>query len=103
MLEILQKAYQSKDQDESFAKQIAIQTETERSIRFWKSIVDELPADIIDSTKEKITNIEKMMDAKNFDQVLSKKNELENIFGKHLDEIINNHLSGKKLSDIRRR
>ena len=103
MLEILQKAYQSKDQDESFAKQIAIQTETERSIRFWKSIVDELPADIIDSTKEKITNIEKMMDAKNFDQVLSQKNELENIFGKHLDEIINNHLSGKKLSDIRRR
>ncbi len=103
MLEILQKAYQSKDQDESFAKQIAIQTETERSIRFWKSIVDELPADIIDSTKEKISNIEKMMDAKYFDQVLSKKNELENIFGKHLDEIINNHLSGKKLSDIRRR
>jgi len=45
---------------------------------------------------------EETLHSQDFDNAITEKHELEDIFGKYLDEIINNHLSGKKLSDIRR-
>ncbi len=102
MVEILEKAFKEKENDEIKANNIAIKIETERSIKFWKSIIGEIPENFQEIAYDKISKLEKILLEEKFQEVLLIKNELENIFGKFLDEIINNHLSGKKLQDIRR-
>jgi len=101
MMEILEKAFKEKENDQVKANNIAIKIETERSIKFWKSIIKEIPEDFQKIASEKISKLEEILSKEKFQEVLPIKNELENIFGKFLDEIINNHLSGKKLQDIR--
>ena len=101
MMEILEKAFKEKERDQIKANNISIKIETERSIRFWKSIIKEIPVDFQKIASEKISKLEKILFEEKFQEVIPVKNELENIFGKFLDEIINNHLSGKKLQDIR--
>lgn len=101
MMEILEKAFSEKEKDQIKANNIAIKIETERSIKFWKSIIKEIPEDFQKIASEKILKLEKFLSEEKFQEVISIKNELENIFGRFLDEIINNHLSGKKLRDIR--
>ncbi|MBO7641830.1 MAG: Hsp70 family protein [Alphaproteobacteria bacterium] len=101
MMEILEKAFSEKESDQIKANNIAIKIETERSIRFWKSIIKEIPEDFQKIASEKILELEEILAREKFQEVIPLKNELENIFGRFLDEIINNHLSGKKLQDIR--
>ena len=101
MMEILEKAFKEKESDQIKANNIAIKIETERSIRFWKSIIKEIPKDFRKIASEKILKLESVLFEEKFQEVIPIKNELENIFGRFLDEIINNHLSGKKLRDIR--
>lgn len=101
MMEILKKAFKEKESDQIKANNIAIKIETERSIRFWKSIIKEIPEDFRKIASEKILKLELVLFEEKFQEVIPIKNELENIFGRFLDEIINNHLSGKKLRDIR--
>ncbi len=101
MMEILEKAFSKKKSDQIKANNIAIKIETERSIRFWKSIIKEIPEDFQKIASEKILKLEEILAREKFQEVIPLKNELENIFGRFLDEIINNHLSGKKLRDIR--
>lgn len=101
MMEILEKAFKEKESDQIKANNIAIKIETERSIKFWKSIIKEIPGDFQEIATEKILKLEEIMSEEKFQEVIPMKNELENIFGRFLDEIINNHLSGKKLRDIR--
>ncbi|MBO7453949.1 MAG: Hsp70 family protein [Alphaproteobacteria bacterium] len=101
MMEILEKAFKEKESDQIKANNIAIKIETERSIRFWKSIIKEIPEDFRKIASEKILKLESVLFEEKFQEVIPIKNELENIFGRFLDEIINNHLSGKKLRDIR--
>lgn len=101
MMEILEKAFSEKESDQIKANNIAIKIETERSIRFWKSIIKEIPEDFQKIASEKILKLEEILAREKFQEVIPLKNELENIFGRFLDEIINNHLSGKKLQDIR--
>ena len=101
MMEILEKAFREKESDQIKANNIAIKIETERSIRFWNSIIKEIPEDFQKIAAEKISKMEEIMAEEKFQEVIPIKNELENIFGRFLDEIINNHLSGKKLQDIR--
>ncbi len=101
MMEILEKAFSEKENDQIKANNIAIKIETARSIRFWKSIIEEIPENFQKIASEKISKLEKILSEGKFQEVIPIKNELENIFGRFLDEIINNHLSGKKLQDIR--
>ena len=101
MMEILEKAFREKESDQIKANNIAIKIETERSIRFWNSIIKEIPEDFQKIAAEKILKLEGVLSEGKFQEVIPIKNELENIFGRFLDEIINNHLSGKKLQDIR--
>jgi molecular chaperone HscA len=100
MMEILEKAFKEKESDQVKANNIAIKIETERSIRFWKSIIREIPEEFQKIAREKILKLEEKLSAENFSEILPIKNELENIFRRFLDEIINNHLSGKKIKDI---
>ena len=101
MMEILEKAFKEKESDQIKANNIAIKIETERSIRFWKSIIKEIPEDFQKIASEKILKLESVLLEEKFQEAMPIKNELENVFGRFLDEIINNHLSGKKLQDIR--
>ncbi len=101
MIEILERAFKEKENDQVKAKNIAIKIETERSLKFWKSIIQEIPEEFQKIASRKILQLEKILSLDKFQEVLTLKNELENIFGKFLDEIINNHLSGRKVQDIK--
>ena len=101
MMEILEKAFKEKESDQIKANNIAIKIEVERSIKFWRSIIKEIPKEIQKIASEKISKLEENLFAEKFSEVIPLKNELENLFGKFLDEIINNHLSGKKIKDIK--
>ena len=101
MMEILEKAFSEKESDQIKANNIAIKIETERSIRFWKSIIKEIPENFQKIASEKISKLEEVLSEERFQEAMPIKNELENVFGRFLDDIINNHLSGKKLQDIR--
>jgi len=97
----LEKAFKEKESDQIKANNIAIKIEVERSIKFWRSIIKEIPKEIQKIASEKISKLEENLFAEKFSEVIPLKNELENLFGKFLDEIINNHLSGKKIKDIK--
>lgn len=101
MMEILERAFKEKENDQVKAKNIAIKIETERSLKFWKSIIQEIPEEFQKIASRKILQLEEILSLDKFQEVLTLKNELENIFGKFLDEIINNHLSGRKVQDIK--
>lgn len=101
MMEILEKAFKEKESDQIKANNIAIKIEVERSIKFWRSIIKEVPKEIQKIASEKISTLEENLFTEKFSEVIPLKNELENLFGKFLDEIINNHLSGKKIKDIK--
>ncbi len=101
MMEILEKAFREKENDQIKANNIAIKIETERSIKFWKSIVKEIPEEFQKIALEKISKLEEELFAEKFSEIISLKNELENLFGKFLDNIINNHLSGKNVKEIK--
>lgn len=101
MTEILEKAFTEKESDKIRADGIAIKIETERSIKFWKSIIKEIPEEFQKIAAEKISKLEEILSSEKFLEVISIKNELENLFGKFLDKIINNHLCGKNVQDIR--
>ena len=101
MMEILGKAFREKENDEIKASNIAIKIETERSIKFWKSIIKEIPEGFQKVASEKISHLENNLSAERFSEIIPLKNELENLFGKFLDEIINSHLSGKNVKEIK--
>ncbi len=101
MMEILEKAFKERESDAEKANNIAVKIETERSIRFWKSIVNEIPEEFQEIALSKMIDLEEKLAKEQFKEVIIIKNELENLFGRFLDEIINNHLSGKKVSEIR--
>jgi len=101
MMEILEKAFKEKENDQIQANNIAIKIEVERSIKFWESIIKEIPKKVQKIASEKILKLKEKLSAEKFSEVIPLKNELENLFGKFLDEIINNHLSGKKIKDIK--
>ena len=82
MMEILEKAFKEKESDQIKANNIAIKIETERSIRFWKSIIKEIPEDFRKIASEKILKLESVLFEEKFQEVIPIKNELENIVGK---------------------
>ncbi len=101
MMKILEKAFNEKESDQVKANNIAIKVETERSVKFWKSIIKEIPEEFQKIASEKILKLEKKLSLEKFSEIIPLKNELENLFGKFLDEIINNHLSGKDVKEIK--
>lgn len=101
MMEILEKAFKEKENDQIKANNIAIKIETERSIKFWKSIIKEIPEEFQKIASEKILKLEEKLSSEKFSEIIPIKNELESLFGRFLDEIINNHLSGKHVKEIK--
>lgn len=101
MMEILEKAFKEKENDQIKANNIALKIETERSIKFWKSILKEIPGEFRKIALEKISKLEENLSLGKFLEIIPQKNELENLFGRFLDEIINNHLSGKTVEEIK--
>lgn len=101
MMEILEKAFKEKENDLIKANNIALKIETERSIKFWKSIIREIPKEFQKIAVENILKLEENLSLEKFSEIIPIKNELENLFGKFLDEIINNHLSGKSVKEIK--
>lgn len=103
MMEILEKAFKERESDSEKANNIAIKIETARSMRFWRSILKEIPEEFQEVALSKLEDLEAKLSNEQFREVIAVKNDLENLFGRFLDDIINNHLSGRKVEEIKRR
>lgn len=101
MMDMLEQAYNKREDDEVKARQVSIKIEIERMIKFWQSIIHEIPENFQQTVVNNIEKLQKLILEEKFSDAVEVKNEIEGIVGKFLDDIINNHLSGKKLSDIK--
>lgn len=104
MSQDLENAYKKKSENEEKAHLISLRLEMYRLVKFWKTIISEIPTDAQTIASTKINSIENHLQNENFDinEVMKLRTETENIFSAFLDEIINNHLCGKKLSEVRK-
>jgi molecular chaperone HscA len=103
MESILRKAMENQREDSLRAKNIVLKVESERMLKFWKSIVEEVPEDSREIARDEIARLEKALQAEHYQEITSSRKKLENIFSKFLDDIINANLSGKNLGELERR
>ncbi len=98
MTVILENAATNKEQDSIEASYITIKVESERQIKFWRSILEDIPRNERKYIKKEITKLENSLAAKSYQDVLEHKKNIENLMGKFLDEIISSRLSKKPMN-----
>ncbi|MDR2782034.1 MAG: Hsp70 family protein [Holosporaceae bacterium] len=97
---ILKKAMAKRNEDSIQARNITVKIESERMIKFWESIINEIPSSEQEIAKSELVLLKKALKFEQYSDAIDHKKTLENIFGQFLDDIINSHLSGKQLLQI---
>lgn len=100
MISILEKSFANKKTDDIEAQHIELLVDTNRSISFWKSIVDEIPEDKSEVVKKLILELEDAVSKKQYSEIKELAEKIEKIVGCFIDEIINNHLCGRRVVNI---
>ena len=100
MISILQKAFENAEVDAEKSKEITIQIECERMLKFWNSLLNDLPEQAHNEAEQKLGELSNALKKKDFTEIVKLKTILENIYGQYLDDIISARLSGKAISDI---
>lgn len=97
MLLLLEKALKNKVQDNLQAQHISIKIDAERSIRFWRSILDQISSQQAVSIAQHITELEILLNSEKYDDVVKSMKKIEQLISPLLDDIISNKLKGKKI------
>lgn len=100
MISILEKALKNQAEDNEKARNIELIVDTNRAIAFWKSIVDELPNDEQKNVKSLIAQLENSIEQKQYQEIVQLSEKIEKIVGQFIDDIINNHLCGRRVIDV---
>ncbi|MDR2067586.1 MAG: Hsp70 family protein [Holosporaceae bacterium] len=94
---ILEKAWTYRETDATRAWNINIKVESERMLKFWKSILEEIPSDAGDIARKKMEDLQRALADEEYQKAIAVREDLENIFGPFLAEIISSHLAGQPL------
>ena len=100
LIEILENAFKNRKEyliEEALINQ---KVEAERLIKFWKSIVDDLPEKNKKEAEQAIKFLKNSISENDYDKIVDAKKEIEKIFNPFLDEIINLRMQGKNIRDI---
>jgi molecular chaperone HscA len=97
---ILEKAAKNQNEDSILARNIFLKIESERMIKFWESVIDEIPSPFQKEAKSLLINLKTALDADQCEDALPLRRKLEELFGQFLDDIINAHLSGIAVADL---
>ena len=97
---ILGKAAENQNEDSILARNITLKIESQRMIKFWESVVDEIPTHFQKEAKSLLTSLKTALNADQYKDILHIRKKLEELFGQFLDDIINAHLSGRVVTDL---
>ncbi|MCR5224680.1 MAG: Hsp70 family protein, partial [Alphaproteobacteria bacterium] len=79
MVEILQKAFENAEKDAEKSKEITIQIECERMLKFWESLLNDLPEQAHNDAEQKLKELSNALKKKDFTEIVKLKTALENI------------------------
>ena len=102
LIEILENAFKNRKEyiiEEALINQ---KVEAERMIKFWESILNDLPPENRSAAKNAILSLKNAAKSDDYNKIVNAKKEIENIFNPFLDQIINNKMQGKAVSEIER-
>lgn len=97
MIAILEKSFANRESDDEKARNIELVVDTNRAIAFWKSIVDEIPEAESEDVKNFIAQLEQLITEKKYSEVQQLSEKIEEIVGLFIDDIVNNHLCGRRI------
>lgn len=97
MISMLEKAFANRKNDDDEARNIELVVDTNRAIIFWKSIVNEFPKNEAENVKKLIQQLERLIAEKQYSKITELSGKIEEIVGVFIDEIINNHLCGRRI------
>ncbi|MDR0631826.1 MAG: Hsp70 family protein [Holosporaceae bacterium] len=97
---MLRKAEANRKEDSIHTRNITVKIESERMIKFWRTIIAEIPLDSQKIANDELECLENALKAELYQDVIVHKQKLESIFGPFLDEIINSRLGGKIVAEL---
>ena len=100
LLEILENALKNRREYLIEEALIGQKVEAERQLKFWNSMIDELPTEEQKHARTAIESLKNFLTKDNYDEIVATKKEIEKIFEPFLDEIITRKMQGKKIRDI---
>lgn len=100
MISMLEKAFKNRAIDNEKAKNIELIVDTNRTIAFWKSIIDELPEEERENVKNLVKQLEDLVIQKQYQKIPQLSGKIEKIIGQFIDDIINNHLCGRRVINV---
>lgn len=103
IVSMLQNAYKNTEADKALSKSITVKVECERMMRFWMTILDDLPTEAQKEAEANIAQLQNALQQENIAESITLRNRIENIFGQYLDDIISTRLSGKQIAELQER
>lgn len=100
MISILEKAFNNQKIDNEKARNIELIVDTNRAIIFWKSIIDKLPESERKNVKNLVEQLENLVKQEQYKEIVQLSEKIEKIVGQFIDDIINNHLCGRRVINI---
>lgn len=103
IISMLQNAYQNLEKDRASSREISVKVECERMIKFWNTILNDLPDEARKNAEKSIEALRIALQDNRIPDAILSKSDTENIFGPYLDDIIGHRLSGRKITELRKR
>ena len=100
LIKILENAFENRKEyliEEAIINQ---KVEAERLIKFWNSIIYDLPEKNKKNAEQAVKFLKNAISENNYDKIVNAKKEIEEIFNPLLDDIINRRMQGKSIKDI---
>jgi molecular chaperone HscA len=98
MISILENAAKNKAKDDVDASYIAVKVECERLIKFWRTIIDDIPEKEREIMSELIDSLKQSLEMEKYQDALKYKKNIEEIVGKFLDSVISDKLSKRSIN-----
>ena len=97
MITMLEKSFTNREIDNDKARNIELVVDTNRAIVFWKTILNELSKNERKEVVQLIDEMEENIQQEQYDKLVENSQKADHIVGKFIDDIINNHLCGKRV------
>lgn len=100
MRELLENALKNKEEDDIKASYLFVKIDSERKLKFWNKIIDDIPKKKQKSIRDAMKLLQEALDNEAYYEAFEHKKKLENMFGEFIDDIIRKKFSKTSISDF---
>lgn len=100
MRELLENALKNKEEDDLKASYLFVKIDSERKLRFWNKIIDEIPKKKQKSLRAEMKLLKESLADEDYYKAFEHKKKLENMFGEFIDDIIRERFSKTNINDF---